>query len=101
MALASKNKKRKSPQEHFGLTQCYLAGHDKIRLYFSCDCGRLGRATEVERSLSELAAQIDGWGDYDIHEEAALLAELRGLGEPGMNEYRDALVLMIYKSLQS
>ncbi|MEM4360446.1 MAG: hypothetical protein QXT45_07960 [Candidatus Bilamarchaeaceae archaeon] len=99
MALASK--KTKSPQENFGLTQCYLAGHDKIRLYFSCDCGRLGRATEVEKSLSELATQIDGWGDYDIHEEATLLAELRGLEEPGVDEYRDALVLMIYKSLQS
>ncbi|MEM4360421.1 MAG: hypothetical protein QXT45_07835 [Candidatus Bilamarchaeaceae archaeon] len=95
--MASVPKKSSKPHK---LTQCYLAGHGKIRIHFSCDCGHSGRAAEVEKALGELATQIDGWGDIDIHDEATFLAELRGLEEPGVDEYRDALVLMICKSLR-
>ncbi len=44
------------------------------------------------RALRVLSQGIDGWGDRDVHEEALLVADERGIEEPGEDEYVEALI---------
>lgn len=89
---------RQLSTEHHGA--CYEF-HDRRSLVLLCErCGTVESAHDYYEVLVVLAQQLDMWGDCDIHEMAAAIADARGADEPTDEDYVEALVACVRKSTQ-